>query len=144
MRIFHAERATLVEVCYLIGDYYFKSMKFAQTQTHIRQCLAFLLGFGLLPPAPHRFRDVSASASSTRHFAASSGAAAAAGVESDAFVNISEAAVQRVELDDTRVSVDEVPPFGDRWSLALVFNAWATLALSTSGRIDALLNLVRT
>ena len=39
----------MVQVCYLIGDYHFKCMRFAQAQEHIRDCLAFLAGFGLFP-----------------------------------------------------------------------------------------------
>ena len=115
------ELATVVEVCYLIGDHHFKSMRFAQAQEHIRNCLAFLIGFGLFLS---RRCTLSAVAS-----AVASGAALPA----------SAAPL----VADEVVSAEEVPPFADRWSLALVFNAWATLALSTSGLIDGLLNLVR-
>lgn len=112
----NTELATVVELCYLIGDFYFKSMKFAQTQEHIRNCLAFLIGFGLLPS---RRRCPSVQLGD---------------------VSVLDTYVTLVAAEGIRL--EEVPLFGDRWSLALVFNAWATLALSTSGRIDALLNLV--
>ena len=111
------ELATVVQVCYLIGDHHFKCMRFAQAQEHIRNCLAFLTGFGLFPS-----RRCTSSA-----------------VESGAALPGSAAPLVAVEA----VRSEEVPPFADRSSLALVFNAWATLALSTSGLIDGLLNLVR-
>ena len=107
----------MVQVCYLIGDHHFKCMRFAQAQEHIRNCLAFLTGFGLFPS-----RRCTSSA-----------------VESGAALPGSAAPLVAVEA----VRSEEVPPFADRSSLALVFNAWATLALSTSGLIDGLLNLVR-
>ena len=116
-----AELATVVEVCYLIGNHHFKSMRFAQAQEHIRNCLAFLIGFGLFPSR----RNTSS--------------AVASAVESGAALPTSAAPL----VADEAVSAEEVPPFADRWSLALVFNAWATFALSTSDLIDGLLNLVR-
>ena len=86
------ELATVVQVCYLICDHHFKSMRFAQAQEHIRNCLAFLIGFGLFPSR----RCTSSAVESA--------------VESGAALPGSAAPLVAVEA----VSSEEVPPFADR------------------------------